>query len=350
MTRIPARLVGVAGVALAASLSLAACGQIDPSAAAVVGSSSIPQSQLASMVTRGLADAQAAAQFGSDKAQFTREQLTRLISERIVDEAAAEHGVSVSEGDVDRQMQTYAQQAGGQAQLEAQAAQGGVPPKDLRAFIRMLVLRNALGDRLIADLPVDKAKLEQAYAQASDQYDQMHIAHILVSDKATADRILAQAKADPGSFAALAKQYSLDTQTKDNGGDLGFAGRTTMEQTSKPLADAVFGAQPGSFIEVKTQFGWHVVHVIEQRTTSLAEATPELRRSLLKSQLDARLQQALQAAAHKLGIHVNPRYGQWDAATLSVVAATDTVSSPSPTGAAGGGAPSGAAGGQGGSG
>lgn len=328
MNRTPVRLAALASASLAAALTLAACGQIDPSAAAVLGSASVAQSELAGMVTRGLSDKQAEAQFGSDKAGFTRQQLTRLIRERVVDEAAKEHGVTVSEGDVDKLLAEWSAQAGGRQQLEAQAAQNGVGGKDLRPFVRMAALQNALGDKLVENLQVDQTKLEALYQQSKDQYDQVHAAHILVADKATAEKILAQVKADPGSFAALAKKYSTDQGSKDAGGDLGFASRS---QLVKPFADAAWNAKVGDFVMVQTQYGWHVIHVLEHRVTTLAQATPDLKRTVLKDERDARTQAALEAAAKKLGVKVNPRYGRWDAKTLTVVDTTESVSSPSPT-------------------
>lgn len=346
MIRTPARLVAAASVTLAAALTLSACGQVDPSAAAVLGSTTVAQSDLVGMVTRGLADKQAEAQFGSDKAGFTRQQLTRLIRERIVDEAAREHGVTISEGGVDKLLDEWSAQAGGRQQLEAQAAQNGVGGKDLRPFVRMAALQDALGDKLVENLQVDQAKLEELYKASSDQYDQVRAAHILVADKATADKILAQVKADPGSFADLAKKYSTDQGSKDNGGDLGFASRS---QLVKPFADAAWNAKVGDFLVVQTQYGWHVIHVLEHRVTTLAQATPDLKRSILKDERDKRLQEALSAAAKKLGVKVNPRYGKWDTKTLTVVDGNETVSSPSPS--AGGGSPTGGLpGGQGGGG
>lgn len=334
MTRTSHRLAAGALLAVAA-LGVSSC-QSQPGAAAVVGGSSISTDSLVAMVDRALADPQAKAQFGSDRAAFTRQELTRLISAKVVDAAAKKYHVTASSAEVDAQIQQYAQQAGGEQALDQQAAANGIPAKDLPSFVRTIVLEQKIGDALVADVTADPKALKAAYQQNIDQFDQVHSAHILVKDKATADKILKEVRANPSSFAALAKQYSIDTSNKDKGGDLGFAGRSAFV---KPFADAIFSAKPGSFVEVHSQFGWHVVHVIARRTVTLAQATPQLKRTVLKDQISSRLQAALTAEAKALKVKVNPRFGRWDAAsgTVAAVSPSGSVSSPAPSAPTGSG-------------
>ena len=316
---------------------VAACGNStsSPGAAAIVGKHRISTDTLQSTVDAALKDPQALAKLGADRAGFVRDELGRLINNDVIAAAAAAHGVTVSDSEVDTQISQFAQQAGGQAQLEQSAAQNGVPRSALRSFIRFYVLQQKLADKLVADVPVTQAELQAAYQQNIDQFDTVHSAHILVKDKKTADRILAQVKANPSSFASLAAKYSLDTSNKNSGGDLGFAGHG---QFVKEFSDAIFAAKPGSFLEVHSQFGWHVVHVIARKTVPLAQATAQLKSQILKNQRDALLKKALSDEAKKLGVHVNPRYGKWDAQNGQVVplSGKSDVSSPSPSASASG--------------
>ena len=325
----PTRLLVVSAAAVAV---LAGCGNSSssPGAAAIVGSQRISTDTLQKTVNLALRNPQAQAKLGSDRARFVRDELGRLINNDVIAAAAAAHGVTVSNTEIDTQISQFAQQAGGEAQLEQSAAQNGVPKEELRTFIRFYVLQQKLADKLVADVPVTQAQLQAAYEQNRDQFDQVHSAHILVKDKKTADRILAQVRSNPGSFAALASRYSQDTSNKNSGGDLGFAGHG---QFVKEFSDAIFAAKPGSFIEVHSQFGWHVVHVIARKTVTLAQATPQLKTQLLKTQRDALLKKALADQAKKLGVHVNPRYGKWDAQNGQVVplSGKNDVSSPSAT-------------------
>lgn len=330
----PARLAGAAATLVVVVLSVSAC-NTSPGAAALVGDERISTSALQDEVDAALSLPDVQPQLASDRAGFTRTELARLVTNFIIAAAAEEHHLTASQSDIDQQMNEFAQQAGGQAQLFQQAEQSGIPRKELTEFTRFYVLEQKLADELVASVPVSEAQLKAAYQKNIDQYDQVHSAHILVKSKALADQILAQVKQDPSSFAKLAAKYSVDTSNKDTGGDLGFAGHG---QFVPSFSDAIFGAKAGSFIEVHTQFGWHVVHVIAHRTISLAQATPQLKSSLLQDTRDKLLAEALAAEGKKLGVHINPRYGRWDNATQTVVGVPlkDQVSSPSPAPSGGG--------------
>lgn len=332
-----ARIAGTAMSLVVVVLSASAC-KTSPGAAALVGDDRISTSTLQDKVDQALSLPDVQPQLTADRAGFTRTELAQLVTNLIVAAAAKEHHLTVSQSDIDTQMNEFAQQAGGTAQLYQQAEQSGIPRKDLPLFARYYVLQQKLADALVADIPVSDAQLQAAYQKNIDQFDQVHSAHILVKTKVLADQILAKAQQDPSSFASLAAKYSTDTSNKNSGGDLGFAGRG---QFVPEFSDAIFKAKPGSIIEVHSQFGWHVVHVIAHRVISLAKATPQLKASLLQPTRDKLLTEALAAEGHKLGVHVSPRYGRWDFATQQVVeiSAKDQVSkpSPSPSGGAGGG-------------
>jgi len=75
--------------------------------------------------------------------------------------------------------------------------------------------------------------------------------------KKKAEGLLAELRAAPDKFAALAKQHSQDPGSKDNGGDLGFFARGAMV---KPFAEAAFRLKPGQMSDiVETDFGFHLI-------------------------------------------------------------------------------------------
>lgn len=68
-----------------------------------------------------------------------------------------------------------------------------------------------------------------------------------------------------GDFAKIAKEKSLDPGSKEKGGDLGWFSPASMV---KPFSDVAINLQKGSISTnpVQTQFGWHVIKLIDSRT------------------------------------------------------------------------------------
>ena len=319
MTRTPRRLALASGLAV---LLLSGCGDsaAAPGKAASVGDVAISTSRLESLVDRGLRDPAAQEQFGADRAGYQTQALSRLIRTEVLEQAAEDEGVTVSEGEVDDQIAEFAEQAGGREELDQEAAKNGIAPEDLPDFVRAIVLEQALGEQLVEDVEVPDEQVEQAYQQNLAEYDLTRSRHILVKDEAVARKALADVQADPSRFEALAAELSIDESNKDKGGDLGLAPRG---QFVPEFEQAIFGGKAGDVVLVQTQFGWHVVEVLERQTTTLEQARPELRRALLREQSSTRVAALLQKTAERLGVEVNPRFGTYDAEAGSVVAAED---------------------------
>jgi peptidyl-prolyl cis-trans isomerase C len=106
-----------------------------------------------------------------------------------------------------------------------------------------------------------RARYQHDYANKPGE-DEVHARHILVDNEDLAKKIIAQLKAG-GDFAALAKQYSKDP-SGDQSGDLGFFKKDEMVPE---FAAAAFAMKPGELSDapVHTQFGWHVIQVLERR-------------------------------------------------------------------------------------
>jgi len=123
-----------------------------------------------------------------------------------------------------------------------------------------------------SQVSVDEAE-EKAYYQANlkqfGQPEERSASHILIAVKPDAkpeekeaarkkaEEIAAQAKANPASFAELAKKNSQDPGSAAQGGDLGSFQRGTMV---KGFDDAVFAMKEGEIAgPISTEFGYHVI-------------------------------------------------------------------------------------------
>ena len=134
------------------------------------------------------------------------------------------------------------------------------------------------------------------YAKTKASYDvpaKRDVRHILVKDKATADRLYAQLSSSDASFAALAKQYSTDTGSKVKGGDLGVSSKGSFVPEFDKVA---FSIKTGVVSKpVKTQFGWHLIEAVGEiipATTRLLDAplTTQIRAQLETRKKQAKLQ------------------------------------------------------------
>lgn len=80
--------------------------------------------------------------------------------------------------------------------------------------------------------------------------------------KKVADSLLAVVKKDKSKFAELAEQLSADQVSGQKGGDLGwFVYRTMIPE----FRDYSFENQVGDMGVVKSQFGFHVIHIEDQK-------------------------------------------------------------------------------------
>ncbi len=99
--------------------------------------------------------------------------------------------------------------------------------------------------------------------------DSVQARHILLEIKTQAEIATKQALADSlktlidngADFAALAREYSSDTGSAIEGGDLGWF---TRAQMAKPFADAAFENKKGETSVVISQYGIHVVQPTER--------------------------------------------------------------------------------------
>jgi len=91
---------------------------------------------------------------------------------------------------------------------------------------------------------------------------EVHAAHILVKNLEEAKTLLDDLRLQKKSFAKIAEEKSLCPSGK-KGGDLGWFTRGRMV---KEFENAAFSMKKGETSEpIRTQFGWHIIKVLETR-------------------------------------------------------------------------------------
>lgn len=103
-----------------------------------------------------------------------------------------------------------------------------------------------------------RQKLQESYNLNPEKSEQVWARHILVKTEADARIVLSRLLKE--DWAKVAADVSIDTGTKNNGGDLGWFGRGKMVL---PFETAAFALKEGEISQpVQTDFGWHIIQVI----------------------------------------------------------------------------------------
>jgi peptidyl-prolyl cis-trans isomerase D len=179
-------------------------------------------------------------------------------------------------------------------------------------------------EALAAQQELSDADLRAAYEKDKSRLEvpeKRHPRHILITGKddatalALAQQVLSQAKSGK-DFGELAKQYSQDPGSAQNGGDLGWAERSTFV---KPFADTLFGMSAGEIVgPVKTQYGYHIIRLEEiqrGKSKSFEEARPELEAQVRRAHATDRfgeIQEQLQSKLAEPGADLNALAQQYN--------------------------------------
>jgi peptidyl-prolyl cis-trans isomerase D len=141
---------------------------------------------------------------------------------------------------------------------------------------------------------VSDEDVRELYQEEAEDYarEERRAAHILIETGEGAEETIATIQerlAEGESFADLAKEYSTDTVSAREGGDLGYAGRGVFDET---FEQALFALDEGDVSEpVETDFGVHLIKLEEVRRSdppAFDELEDELRQQLAQSRASER--------------------------------------------------------------
>ena len=129
--------------------------------------------------------------------------------------------------------------------------------------------RKQLAKNYLTDEQVTNKMIHEAYDRMKED---VHVAHILITCNPGSDTVAAYRKIDSiyhlieskkADFEAMAKQFSDDKGSKDNGGDIGYF---TALQTVYPFENMAYTTPVGKVsAPFRTQFGYHIIKVIDKK-------------------------------------------------------------------------------------
>ncbi|CAN5612288.1 peptidylprolyl isomerase [soil metagenome] len=251
--------------------------------------------------------------------------MPQLVGVEIAQAYAQENDVEVTQQDVDDEIETIKDQITEQAKAAGQdigrekafeeaLTQADLTEDELRQDIRDQLPIQKVQEEVVGDVEPTEDEIQAFYDENKElQFatpEQRCISHILFNkDQEQKAEEVKQQLQDGGNFAELAKEFSQDPGSKEEGGDLGCQGEGSFVPE---FEEAAFSADEGEVVgPVETEFGYHVIKVTETRpaeTAPLEEVKPQIREQLAQEEQFTEFEKWLDKEKEDRNIEYLPGY------------------------------------------
>lgn len=178
-------------------------------------------------------------------AALAQQVLNELVEQELINQGAPAMGVTITDADIDAEIQIQRDIAGSEEAWLASLEQNSYTQEAWLAAqwdaLVTLGIRNVLIEPYLGSI------------------EQVNARHILVRTEDTANEVLDRLEAGE-SFDALAAEYSLDVTTSNAGGNLGWFARNELYQPA--LENRAFDLEPGTTSYVSTALGYHIIETL----------------------------------------------------------------------------------------
>ena len=298
MSRTPTSGLRFAGVACAAALLLASCGDSANTSAATVNGAGVNQQTLEVTLTQLSEAGQIELQAGVIPMDATRSVLAAMIRGEATTQILAKFKIEITDEDKQTVIDQVSQDAGYDT---------------LGQELKDLIIGLNSGDLALARVKApSEADVETMYNESPASLGALCAQHILVEDEATANEVIDKLN-DGGDFKKLAGEYSTEPNAATTGGSLGSADGDCIPLSDyQSQFDAAFtagaltakvGVPTGP---VKSSFGYHVIMI-----RPFADIKASL--TLMLSKSPGMLLMSGYLATHD--VTIASEYGRWDTAT-----------------------------------
>jgi len=240
--------------------------------------------------------------------RFRRLVLDSMIENELVRQAAKKEGAKVDDAEVEAQLAQIKSGFPDEDTFNQTLTASGMTLEQLQESIKDQLLYQYLYDKVAPESEVTTAEVQTYYDENKAQFQstaQSQLSHILISvaatatadeaakAKATAEDVLSQLKAG-GDFAALAKKFSDDPGSAENGGDLGMASTENYVDEFKTAADKLKKGELSGL--VKTDYGYHIILKTDEQAAgqqTFAEVAETIKASLVQEKRNTTFQEYL---------------------------------------------------------
>ena len=205
-----------------------------------------------------------------------------IIVLKVLQKYGKENGFAVTDAEIDEEYSKIIENYPSQEDFEKDLADKKISKPFLREQISDQMLRDKIFNDVTKDITVSEEEIENYYDENDETLfqvpEQKKVSHILIKfdvpeGETLNDEIKSEARRqiedieqqlkDGADFAELATQYSQDTLSAENGGDIGFISKG---QTVPEFEDAAFALKAGEVSPIiETYYGYHLIKVLEEQ-------------------------------------------------------------------------------------
>lgn len=186
--------------------------------------------------------------------------------------------------------------SGSETELTNIIKQIGTTKETMTTFFDFMYYQQAFREKINAETPVTEDQIKTYYEAHEAEYiapDTINLSHILMGspeltdeDRAAAQAVLDEINAG-GDFAALAKEHSLDTGSKESGGELGDVPKGEMVEPFETAGFALKNGEVSGIVE--SEFGFHIIKangdLVPEHQQTLEEATEAVTQAIQNENL-----------------------------------------------------------------
>lgn len=218
--------------------------------------------------------------------QYGSTVLDTLISNKVIQLEAEKEGITVSDDEIQEEIDQLIEMYGGEEAFQQVIASNNIDEDGLEDDIETYELTSKL---MALTIDITDEEITTYYEENKESYNQaeeVEASHILVEDETTAKEVLEKLKAD-GDFAELAMEYSTDTASSADGGNLGSFGKGEMVTE---FEDAAFAMGVDEISEpIQSEHGYHIIKVTgktEAKEVTLEDVKDEVYNTLLETRIN----------------------------------------------------------------
>ncbi|MBK5211003.1 MAG: peptidylprolyl isomerase [Coriobacteriia bacterium] len=237
---------------------------------------------------------------GTSEGTIRSTLLDELVDQELLTEEAKKQNITVTDAVVAQNLASLKAGYSDDAQFEAALKSAGYTLDTIQAEVKWELMSNAILAKLV---PVSSVTDKEALAYYNSNKTKFKVdaakrsSHILFAakDEATAKKVLEQLQ-EGANFAAMAKEYSTDTASAQNGGDLGWPTQSYATEFQNAVDKLGKGEMSGL---VKSSFGWHIIKVTDTRKAG-QESFKAAKETVVQTLLSSKRQSANSTLVKKL--------------------------------------------------